>query len=63
MYEQGNLFFTTSPTSWKAKRIAAGSPLFINVGSKDGPLFIGDAELVPAGLTISSVPSTSANAV
>ena len=31
------IFFTTSPESWKARRIARGSPLFINVGSKDGP--------------------------
>ena len=30
------LFFTTSPGSWKAKRIARGSPLYIWVGSDDG---------------------------
>ena len=44
--EGDRVFFTVSPTSWKAKRIAAGSPLFINFGSKDGPFFIGDAEPV-----------------
>jgi general stress protein 26 len=46
MYDQGKLFFTTSPTSWKARRIAAGSPLLINVGRKDGPFFVGHAESV-----------------
>ena len=46
MYDEGKLFFTTAPTSWKARRIAAGSPLFINVGTKDGPFFVGDAEPV-----------------
>jgi len=46
LFERGKIFFTASPTSWKAKRIAAGSPLFINFGTKDGPFFIGDAEPV-----------------
>jgi general stress protein 26 len=46
MYDQGKLFFTTSPTSWKARRIAAGSSLLINVGGQDGPLFVGHAEPV-----------------
>jgi general stress protein 26 len=45
-YEDGKLFFTTSPTSWKAKRIARGSPLYISVGSADGPALIGTAERV-----------------
>jgi general stress protein 26 len=40
------LFFTTSPGSWKAKRIARGSPLYIWVGGKDGPFLIGEAEEV-----------------
>lgn len=42
----GKLFFTTSPDSWKAKRIAQGSPLYIWVGKKDGPFLIGQAEAV-----------------
>lgn len=46
MYDGGKLFFTTSPKSWKARRIAAGSPLFINVGRKDGPFLVGRAEPV-----------------
>jgi hypothetical protein len=45
-YDQGKVFFTTSPDSWKAKRIAAGSPLFINVGAADGPAVRGIAEPV-----------------
>lgn len=40
----GTLFFSTSPTSWKAKRIAAGSPLYIWVGGEDGPFVEGRAE-------------------
>jgi general stress protein 26 len=52
MYDQGKLFFTTSPTSWKARRIAAGSPLLINVGRKDGPFFVGHAEPVHDGALI-----------
>jgi hypothetical protein len=37
------IFFSTAPTSWKARRIAAGSPLYIWVGSTDGPMFEGTA--------------------
>ena len=40
------VFFTTSPDSWKAKRIARGSPVIINVGSKDGPKLMGKATQV-----------------
>jgi general stress protein 26 len=40
----GTLFFTTSPESWKAKRIAAGSPLYIWVGAEDGPFVEGRAQ-------------------
>jgi general stress protein 26 len=39
----GTLFFTTSPDSWKAKRIAAGSPLYIWVGEENGPFVQGHA--------------------
>ncbi len=46
-YEGGDeLFFTVSPESWKAKRIARGSPVFIWVGEKDGPYLIGEARRV-----------------
>jgi general stress protein 26 len=46
MYDGDKIFFTTSPESWKAKRIARGSPLVINVGSKDGPKLVGKATKV-----------------
>jgi general stress protein 26 len=42
----GKLFFTTSPDSWKAKRIGAGSPVYIRVGKEDGPALLGEAEAV-----------------
>ena len=45
-FDGGQLFFTTSPDSWKAKRIAAGSPLYIWVGSEGGPFIEGTAEPV-----------------
>jgi general stress protein 26 len=45
-YEEGKLFFTTSPDSWKAKRVARGSPLYIWVGSENGPFLTGQAEPV-----------------
>jgi PPOX class probable F420-dependent enzyme len=40
------VWFTTLPTSYKARRIAQGSPLYVAVGSEDGPQFVGHAELV-----------------
>ncbi len=46
-YEDGDeLFFSTSPDSWKAKRLATGSPLYVWVGEKDGPYLIGEAREV-----------------
>jgi general stress protein 26 len=36
----------TNPTSWKAKRIKRGSPALIWIGERDGPAFIGKAEIV-----------------
>jgi general stress protein 26 len=46
VYDGERIFFTTSPESWKAKRIARGSPLTINVGSKTGPTLVGKATQV-----------------
>lgn len=40
------LFFSTSPTSWKAVRLAQGSPLYVWVGNKSGPYLVGDAREV-----------------
>ena len=45
-YDEGKLFFTTAPESWKAKRIARGSPLYIWIGSENGPFVVGQAEPV-----------------
>lgn len=46
MYVDGKIFFTTAPESWKARRIAAGSALYIWVGGQDGPFVEGRAEPV-----------------
>ncbi len=35
----------TQPTTWKAKRIRRGSPVIVWVGRKNGPAFIGKAEI------------------
>lgn len=51
-FDQGDVFFTTSPESWKAKRIAAGSPLYIWVGSEEGPFLMGEAERIDDPKTI-----------
>ncbi len=46
-YEGGDeLFFTTSPESWKAKRLDNGSPLYVWVGEEDGPYYVGEAREV-----------------
>lgn len=45
-YDAGKIFFTTSPDSFKAKRIAKGRPLTIHVGTEDGPVVVGKAEKV-----------------
>jgi general stress protein 26 len=44
-YDGGVVYFTTSPTSHKARRIQQGSPVRIWVGRKDGPGFEGEAQL------------------
>ncbi len=45
-FTDGKIFFSTAPQSWKAKRIAAGSPLYIWVGQEGGPFVEGHAEPV-----------------
>jgi hypothetical protein len=35
----------TRPTTWKAKRIRRGSPVIVWIGKKNGPAFIGKAEI------------------
>jgi len=46
MVDGDAVYFTTVPTSYKAKRIAKGSPLLVWVGSEQGPHFVGKGELL-----------------
>ena len=46
MYDGNAVYFSTAPNSYKAKRIAKGSPLYVWVGAENGPHFVGKAELV-----------------
>ena len=46
MYDGDAIYFATAPESYKAKRIAHGSPLLVWVGNADGPHFVGKATLV-----------------
>ena len=46
VWENDAIWTTTSPDSWKAKRIARGSPLYIWVGSESGPFVVGTAEKI-----------------
>jgi len=46
MADGDTIYFTTLPTSYKAKRIAKGSPLSISVGSESGPHFVGKGEIL-----------------
>ena len=43
------IWFTTSPTSHKAKRIQRGSPLFVSAVGKDGPFIKTKAEIIRDG--------------
>ena len=46
MFDGDAIYFTTLPTSYKAKRIKKGSALYVWVGSADGPHFVGPAEIL-----------------
>jgi PPOX class probable F420-dependent enzyme len=46
MADDEAVYFTTTPTSYKAKRIAQGSPVLVWVGSEQGPHFVGKGEIV-----------------
>jgi PPOX class probable F420-dependent enzyme len=52
MYDGEALYFTTSPSSYKAKRIKRGSPVKVWVGSQDGPSFTGKAEIIEDRATV-----------
>lgn len=60
-YEEGKIFFTTSPTSWKAKRIKRGSPLYIWVGGEDGPFLNGTAEAVTDPVLVDKMGAAYSN--
>jgi len=45
----GAIWFTTSPTSFKAKRIKRGSPVFVSVDGKRGPFIRMKAEIILDG--------------
>lgn len=46
---EGSIWFTTSPDSWKAKRIRRGSPMFVSVDGKRGPFVQMKAEIILDG--------------
>lgn len=46
MFDGEAIYFSTGPTSYKARRIKRGSPLHVWVGQADGPHFVGAAELL-----------------
>jgi len=46
MFDGDAVYFTTTPDSHKAKRIAKGSPVLVWVGSSQGPHFVGHGEVL-----------------
>jgi general stress protein 26 len=42
----GQILIDTNSDSWKAKRIARGSPVIVWIGSSSGPAFIGKGKIV-----------------
>jgi PPOX class probable F420-dependent enzyme len=46
MYDGSAIYFSTASDSYKARRLRNGGPVYIAVGSADGPRFDGDGSLV-----------------
>ena len=46
MADDAAVWFTTVPTSWKAKRVRLGRPLHVHVGSRSGAYFKGRGTIV-----------------
>ena len=46
MYDGQAIYFTTTPTSNKARRIRNGSPVLVWVGAENGPHFVGKGEIL-----------------
>ena len=42
-FNDGTVYFTCSPDSWKAKRLKEAGPIRIHVGDEDGPEIVGEA--------------------
>jgi hypothetical protein len=42
---EGLIYIQTAKTTWKAKRIHRGSPVIVWIGKRDGPAFIGKAQI------------------
>lgn len=45
-WDGNQLYFTTSPDSYKARRIARGSPIFFSFEGADGPFVQGQPEII-----------------
>jgi general stress protein 26 len=43
--DSNSILIQTGPKTWKAKRIKRGSPVLVWIGEKNGPAFIGKAEI------------------
>jgi hypothetical protein len=46
MFDGEAIYFATLPSSYKAKRLKKGGPLYVWVGKADGPHFVGHAEIL-----------------
>lgn len=46
MYDGDAIYFSTKATSYKARRLRDGGPVYVSVGSPDGPSFEGYGRLV-----------------
>lgn len=42
---EGVVLIQTAPQSWKAKRIRRGSPVIVWIGERNGPAFVGRAQI------------------
>lgn len=45
-WHDGILYFTTSPTSHKGRRIRRGSPVYVSVSGANGPFLEGKTEII-----------------
>ncbi len=57
----GQIMFTTSPGSWKARRLGDAGPLRIQVGSAEGPEIVAEAERLRDPETVERMGQTYEN--